>query len=107
MLLGPLLRFLVHPLDVGLELVAVDAPDAAASHLDRRELAGADERVSLRNTDGQISRHIFQGEEAGLYRRALTARDLVAHLRKIAGGADGYLDLTLFALVCRRTIGAM
>ena len=54
---GPLLRFLVQPLDVGVELLAVDPPHPATSDLDRGQFTGPDERVHLRDADAQVGGH--------------------------------------------------
>lgn len=66
MSLGPLLRFLVEPLDVRLELVAVDPPHAAATDLDRREFSIPDECVNLWDADVQKDGHVVEGQEARL-----------------------------------------
>ena len=54
---SPLLSFLVEPLNVVLELLAVDPPDPAAADLYGRQLAGADERIHLRHADAQVGGH--------------------------------------------------
>ena len=59
MLPSPLTRFFVKPLDVRLELLTVDSPDPAPAHLDRRQLARADEGVCLRHADGEVGRDVL------------------------------------------------
>lgn len=59
MILGPLLGFLVKPLDVLLQLPSVDAPYASAPDLDRRQLSGPHQRVHLGDADAQIDRHVL------------------------------------------------
>ena len=46
---GPLVRLVMKPFDVRLELPAIDPPDASAADLDGWELARPDERIDLRN----------------------------------------------------------
>lgn len=96
MVLRPLLGFLVEPLDVLLQLPSIDTPHAPAPDLDRRQLAGAHERINLGNADTQIGRHIVQSQKARL--------DL-GHSRTIAADGDGYLNLRTFALVWRALAG--
>ncbi len=59
MLLRPLLGFLMKPLDVLIQLVLVHSPDAAASDLDRRQLARPDQRIDLGNRDAQVGGHVL------------------------------------------------
>lgn len=66
MSLGPLLRLLVEPLDVCLELVAVYPPHTAATDLDGWEFSIPDERVDLRDADIQVNGHIIEGQKARL-----------------------------------------
>lgn len=68
MLLSPLLRLPVEPLDVALELTAVDAPEAATADLDPGQLAGPDQGVDLRNRDVEISGHVLERQKARLDR---------------------------------------
>lgn len=63
---GPCLRALVEPVDIGLELLLVDAPDPPATDLYGGELAGPDQRVNLRHAHIQENGHIVQGKEAWL-----------------------------------------
>lgn len=77
MRLGPLLSLLVEPLDVRLELVAVDAPHASSTELDRGKVTRSDERVDLRNAHVQKRGDVVQREKTGL--------DLwIAHALRIA-----------------------
>lgn len=92
MFLRPALGLLVKPVDIFVQLAAVYAPHAAASDLDRRELAGTDQRIDLWDADGQIFRDLVQSEE--------TRFDL-GHRPTIAVDGDGYLNLRTFALVWR------
>ena len=59
MLPSPFARLLMQSLDVGLELIAIDAPHAAAPDLDGGKLAGSDEGIRLRDADGEICRYIL------------------------------------------------
>jgi len=90
MILGPLLGFLVKPVDVVVQLAPVDAPHPTAPDLDRRQLAGANQAVDLGDAHAQKCRHLVEGEEALL--------DL-GHRTTIAVVGVGYLNLSLFALV--------
>lgn len=58
-LLGPLLRFLMQSLDVGLELRSVYSPNTAASYLDRGKASGSHERIDLRPTHIQQLGHVL------------------------------------------------
>lgn len=93
MFLRPSLGFLVKALHVLFELLAIHTPDAPAADLDRRQLAGAHERVHLRHAHGQIFRHVVQGEESRL--------DLGHRRMTIAVDDVGYLNLKAFAVVWR------
>lgn len=55
----------VLPLDVLLELCGLDAPLAAATDLDGRQLGAADERIDL--SDGGVEHlgNVRKGEESG------------------------------------------
>jgi len=92
MIFGPLLGFLMKPVDVIVQLTPVDTPHTAAPDLDRRQLAGADQAVDLGDAHSQKCRHLVEGEEA-LF-------DL-GHRTTIAVVGVGYLNLILFALVWR------
>ena len=102
MRLGPSLRFVVKPVDVGLELRLVHPPDAATADLDRGELARANERVDLGDADAQIGGDVLEREKAWLDGRLVPATSRAgfrAHLPKIAPSRGGLLDLALFAIV--------
>jgi hypothetical protein len=62
----PVGRLLVHPLDVGLELEAVDPPYATPAEFDRGKLATADQRIDLGDPDVEDRGHVLQGVEPGL-----------------------------------------
>ena len=100
----PLLRFLVEPLHVILELLAVDAPHAAAPDLDRRQLSGADERIHLRHADAQIDGYVVERQKArlDLDLPVWRARRVLGHLLTIAAVGVGYLYLASFAAVWRK-----
>lgn len=66
MLPSPFLCLTMEPLDVGLELLAVDAPEAAAPDLDARQLAGSDERIHLRDRNVEVRGHVFERQETRL-----------------------------------------
>lgn len=100
MRLSPLLSFLLQPLDVSVELLAVHPPDTSASDLDGGQLGRADEGIDLRDADAQVGRNVFQREEAGLYLRTrLFGRRGAWHRPRITGNSDGCMDLALFAAV--------
>lgn len=66
MRLGPGLGFLVEPLDIGLQLIAVDPPHTSSPQLDARKITGANERVGLRNAHIQVRGDVFESQEPGL-----------------------------------------
>lgn len=68
---GPGLGFLVEPLDIGLQLVAVNPPHASSPQLDRRKATGADERVDLGNAHVQVRGDVLEGQEPGLGPRSV------------------------------------
>lgn len=95
---SPRLRFLMKALDVGLELLSIDAPDAATPDLDRRELSRADQGIHLRDADTQIRGDVLQREESRLDLVAgLVGGRLAWHPHRIPKDNDGYMDLTMFA----------
>ena len=102
MLLGPLFRLLVKPLDVGLELPPVDPPHAAAPDLDRGEIARSHQGVDLRDAHGQIGGHVLEREEAGLYRRPLGGVVLLRHRVKLSPDCVRFINLNAFAYVYAR-----
>jgi len=90
----------VEPLDIGLELLPVDAPHAPAPDLDRRELSGPDQRVDLRNTHAEVGGHILEGQETRLdLTTRLVCRGLAWHRTRIPRNGDGYMDLAMFAAI--------
>jgi hypothetical protein len=98
----PFMSLLVEAFDVGLELRLVDPPHASAPDLDGRKLAGANERVDLRNAHAQVGRDVLEREETRLDGRPVPAASRAgfrAHLAKIAPCKREFLDLTLFANV--------
>lgn len=104
MFTSPLLGFLVEAFHVVLQLLAIDAPDPAASDLYRRQFAGANKRVHLGHADAEVGRHIVEGEEAGFdLDLAVTggAIGVLGHRPKIAADHVGYLHLASFAAVWR------
>jgi hypothetical protein len=62
----PVGRLLVHALDIGLQLQAVDPPDAPPTELHRRQLTAADQRVDLCRTHVEDRGHVLQRVEPGL-----------------------------------------
>jgi hypothetical protein len=62
-LAGPFGRLLVHPLDVGLELVAVHPPHAPPAQLDGGQLAAADQRIDLRHPHVEDRGHVLERVE--------------------------------------------
>lgn len=100
MLSSPRLRFLVKALHVCLELVTVDAPDASAADLDRRQLPGPNQRIDLRNAHAQVGRDVLERQESGLdLGTRLLCRRLTWHEARITRDDDGYMDLALFAAI--------
>ena len=71
MRLGPGLGFLVEPLDIGFQLLAVDPPHTSSPQLDARKVTGADECVGLRNAHIQVRGDVFEGQEPGLDPRSV------------------------------------
>ncbi len=59
MRLRPLLRLLMKPLDVVVELLLVHSPHAAATDLDRGQLAGANQRIHLWHRNAQVGGHVL------------------------------------------------
>jgi hypothetical protein len=59
MFLSPDLGLVVEPLDKGLELSSVYSPYTPAPDLYGRELAGANEGVSLRHADVEVDRDVL------------------------------------------------
>ncbi len=98
MSLRPAPRLFVQPLDVGVELLAVDPPDAAPADLDRGEVAGANERVHLGDAHVEVGRHVLERQEPCLD-AAFTSLALFGHLRKVPPLADRCLALPAFASV--------
>jgi hypothetical protein len=88
----PLLCLLVKPLDIRLELLAVDAPHASSAELDRRQAPRANQRIYLRNAHLEVGRHVLKREKTRLYIR-------VGHLRRVAPEPPRYLDSSSFAFV--------
>ena len=100
MSLSPLLGLIMEPLDVGLELVAVNAPDAPASDLDRGQAPGPDQRVDLGNAHAQIRGDVLEGQEPRLHLRTRFFRGrLTWHGPRIPTDGDRVMDLMMFATV--------
>lgn len=59
MSLRPFLGLFVQPLDVGLQLGAVHAPNPAATDLYGGQLARADERIDLGYADRQVCSYVL------------------------------------------------
>ena len=78
MLKSPLTGLLVQPIDVGLQLLLVDAPHAPAADLYRGKVPTAHQRIDLLDADTEIFRHVLQSHEPGLDRRLRLSR-LVIH----------------------------
>ena len=102
MLLGPLFRLLVKPLDVGLELPSVHPPDPSAPDLDRGEVARSNKRVDLRNADAQVRGHIVEREETGLDGRPPRRIVLLGHRAKLSPDCVRFINLDAFAYVYAR-----
>lgn len=60
----------VKPLDVGVELLAVDPPDAAAADLHGGQIARPNQRVSLSDADVEIDRNVLERQKPRLYGRS-------------------------------------
>lgn len=107
MFFGPFLRFLMQPVEVGIQLIPIHSPYTPAPELDGREASRADQCIDLGNADAQIVRHVLKREEAGLQGRldsllsALRSAFRGSHRMKIAPADDRYLDLFPFAPVWR------
>src|SRR4051812_26254524 len=69
-------------LDVGLELLAFDAPLPASTHLDRRQLAASDQCVGLRRGDVEDLRHVGELQEAGAVHREAVSHCQSTRYRK-------------------------
>lgn len=59
MLKGPLTGLLVQPIDVGLQLLLVDAPHAPAADLNRGKVPTAHQRIDLLDADTEVFRHVL------------------------------------------------
>jgi hypothetical protein len=81
----PVGRLLVHPLDVRLELKAVDPPHATPAELDRGKLTAADQRIHLGDTHVEDRGHVLQRVEPGLDAGRGHEVLLVTLLAQIAG----------------------
>ena len=105
MFLSPRLSFLMQPIEIGVELVAIDSPDPSAPKFDRRQITGTHERVDLRDAHAQVIRNVLEGQVAGLESRlnrgfgAFWSALRRGHRPKIAPPDDRYLDLFPFAPV--------
>jgi len=89
---GPLLRLLVQALDIRLELLTVDAPNASPAELYRGQAPRAHQRIYLRNAHIEISRHVFEREKTRLDIR-------VGHWRRLAPKLPRSMDSFSFASV--------
>ena len=104
---GPLLRFLVEFVEIGVELIPVDPPHAPAPQFDGGETSGPNQGVDLRHADAEVIGHVFKREEPWLQGRlgsllsALGSALWWGHPMKIAPPDDRYLDLVPFAPVWR------
>jgi hypothetical protein len=65
MQLGPLRGLLVKPIDVGVQLPLVDAPNTTSTELYRRKLPGPNEGIDLRGAHAEIGGDVFESQEAG------------------------------------------
>ena len=99
MILRPLAGFFVEPLDVGLELGLVDAPDPTAADLYRRQFAGADQSVGLGNTDRQVCGNVFERVKA---RRDGRTRFIARRLAHGTQSSTEKAQLPGFVSVCSR-----
>lgn len=98
-LLGPRAGFFVEPRDVRLELLAVDAPDPAATDLDRGEASATDQGIHLGHADAEVGGYIFEGQKPGLdpRRRPAGFRARRCHAREFSTEAGQELG---FDAVC-------
>ena len=99
---SPLVGFGVEPLDVGIELFAIDAPDPSSAYLHGRQLSRADQRVDLGNADVQIRRHVLECKKSRLDAgRPPTLVDFmrIGHGHTLATPARHFIGLGSFTAV--------
>jgi hypothetical protein len=98
MSVNPLLGVAPKPVYIGVELPAIDPPNAAAPDLYPRQLIGPDQRVDLTDADCEIGGDVIKGEEAGLDTRPGFLggpETAVVHRQRIA-------LMPVFTWLCRR-----
>lgn len=107
MFLSPVLGLFMQPLDIRIELVAIDSPDAPPTDLYRRQFSGSNQGVDLGHADTQISGHVLESKKArfdagrGLRRSSAPLRSLLGrHSSTIAPVTAQGMDLVPFAVVC-------
>ena len=96
MLFSPRFGLVMQPLDVLLELLAIDTPDPAAPDLDRRQLAVSNERVGLLAAHVEVRGNVVEGEKTRLG-RAFSALGSADHPVSLAPKPLNSLVLTPFA----------
>ena len=96
---SPFERFFMQPLDIRLELVAIDPPDSSTTDLYRRETPGSHQRVHLRDAHAEIGSDVIEGQKTrlDLCLRALIGRIVLRHRPNLTVGHVEFLDL---AFVC-------
>lgn len=103
MLFSPPSSLFMETLDVSVELLPIDSPDAPAADLDGGELPGAHDRIDLRNADVQEHRHILEREKPRPdARRGLIAlRDFVriGHAWTLTTLTANFIGLSPFTVV--------
>lgn len=98
MFFSPRLGLVMKPLDVCLQLLAIDTPHPSAPDLDGRKLTRPHECVDLRHAHAQVRGYVLEREETGLdLGTRLFRRRLPWHGLRITADKDGYMDLALFA----------
>jgi len=97
MFFNPLTRFVVHALDVVVELRAIHAPNAATTDLHRGQFLRSNQRVDLRNADVEVRGYFFKGEQARLHRAgaAILIRKLMVfrHANSLTSKPSDFIGL--------------
>lgn len=97
---SPRAGLFVEALDVGIELLSIYPPYAAAPDLDGGKRPGAHECIDLRDADIEKSGHVLEGEEARLLGSSTGALLVyLSHKSRLAPNDGGYVDLPSFASV--------
>ena len=100
MSIHPLLGFLPEPVHIGVELTAIDSPDAPTADLYPGQLIGANQRVDLADADREVGRNVIEGEQAGLDNRP----GLLGGSEAGLAHATSVARMVIFTWFCRRLL---